>query len=98
MPIQNVLLLAFGADYDEICFGQVCKVIYRDKFGFVLCFPVSGKGDVLCSAIRVGAIEGRETMSLRFRDNFLQFLSVSSVFNICDMRLSRHLGFATRSQ
>jgi hypothetical protein len=73
MPIQNVLLLAFGADYDEICFGQVCKVIYRDQFGFVLCFPVSGKGDVLCSAIRVGAIEGRKAMPFRFRDSFFQF-------------------------
>jgi len=92
MPIQNVLLLAFGADYDEICFGQVCKVIYRDQFSFILCVPAGGKGDMLCPAIRVRAIEGREAMLLRFRDNFLQFLSVSSVFNICDMHLSRRPG------
>ena len=98
MPIQNVLLLAFGAGYDKIRFGQVCKVIYRDQFGFILCVPASGKSDVLCPAIRVGAIEGREAVPLRFHDSFLQFFLISSVFNICDMRLLQHLGFAARPQ
>ena len=92
MSIQNILLFAFGAGYDKIRFGQVCKVIYRDQFGFILCVPASGKSDVLCPAIRVGAIEGREAVPLRFRDNFLQFLSASSIFNICDMCLLQHLG------
>ena len=92
------MLFAFGADYDEIRFGQVCKFIYRDQFGFILCVPAGGKGDVLCPASRVGAIEGREAMPLRFHDSFLQFFLISSVFNICDMSLLQHLEFAARPQ
>ena len=107
MPVQNILLFAFGANYDEICLGSVCKIIYRDQFAFVLCFPAGGKGDVLCPAIRVGAIEGREAMPLCFRDSFFQFFLIPSVsipvicafHNALDLQLVRNdvrVGFCIR--
>ena len=90
---QNVFAFTLRTDDRETCRRVLRNTFQRDQIGFVFRFPADCERDILCSAVRVGAIKRRKSKTI-FCDSVFQFLSMPSAINAYDMSLSLRPGSA----